>query len=367
MKGIKKQPDGSWRVYGMVRGVPFYKRFTRAYTLGDVKAWRDAKMTELRTGVKVIEDDGGGFSTDAKEYKKLVSGMISIGDRERHIDEWAAIFGSQRRDTITPFQIRRALEAKRKAGKAASTVNHFRTALLHFFTTMNGRSGANPVKDVPPYPEHSDEVIRAHDYGTIYRLLALMPPSKTRTRLRLIAWTGWPHAQVMKLKADDIDFAAARVRVSRRRKGKGVAGRWLPIVLPQTKTALEAFVRDDCFGDFSQPSMRKSLLLAAEKYRARYGRTVTITPYHLRHSFGTLLALYIEDERALQELLLCSLKQVRRYTAAATDPRVRSALEAVAKPVATGAAFGKLRAAVAGKNGKNFRDTGGNAGIRRTS
>src|SRR5690606_40877729 len=136
-------------------------------------------------------------------------------------------------------------EAKRVAGKAPSTINHFRTALLHFFTVMNGKSGANPVKDVPPYAEHSDGIIRAHDYGTIYRLLALMRPSKTRTRLRLMAWTGWPHTQVMNLRPEDIDFAHARVRVSRRRKGKGAAARWLPSALPQTRAALERFLEDD--------------------------------------------------------------------------------------------------------------------------
>lgn len=364
MKGIRQQPNGSWRVYGRVKGEPFWGRFPKSHSFADVKAWREAKIVEMRTGVKVLDDDSpSGFASDAKEYLKLVKGMASIEDRERHIDEWVAILGQQRRETITPFQIRKALEAKRRQKKAASTVNHFRTALLHFFTVMNGKSGANPVKDVPPYPEHSDEVIRAHDYGTIYRLLALMEPSKTRTRLRLIAWTGWPHAQVMRLKAEDIDFAGQRVRVTRRRKGKGVAGRWLPIVLPQTKAALEAFVKDDCFGEFSQPSMRKSLLLAAGKLTARRrklrkGKAVPalrITPYHLRHSFGTLLALFIEDERALQELLLCSPKQVRRYTAAATDPRVRAALEKVLAPMKSGEAFKKMKGAVSGNFG-NFPD-----------
>lgn len=385
MKGIRQQPNGAWRVYGSVKGDKFFKRFPARYSLREVQVWRRAKVTQLETGVVVIPDDAepGGFTTDAHDYLaivgpvkdpktgKKVGGMPSYEDRARDIRAWCEVFGHQQRETITPFQIRRALEAKLKQGRAPSTVNHFRTALLHFFTTMNGKSGANPVKDVPPSIEHSDGLIRAHDYGTIYRLLALMRPSKTRTRLRLIAWTGWPHAQIMRLTPNDIDFVRARVWVSRRKKGKGVAGRWLPIVLPQTKAALERFIADDCFGAFSQPSMRKSLLLASahlqtHQRRLRNGAGVlptAITPYHLRHTFGTLLALYIEDERALQELLLCSLKQVRRYTAAATDPRVRSALEKVIVPMQTGEAGRKLKAAVAGNFGNFQGDTGVKRGI----
>jgi integrase len=139
--------------------------------------------------------------------------------------------------------------------------------------------------------------------------------------------------------------------------------------LPQTRSALKRFVEEDCFGSFSQPSMRKSLLLAADKLRAHQARLrgdrparTAITPYHLRHTFGTLLALYVEDERALQELLLCSLKQVRRYTAAATDPRVRVALEKVADPLKSGEAGRKLKAAVAGNFG-NFSGKTGATGV----
>jgi integrase len=208
-----------------------------------------------------------------------------------------------------------------------------------------------PVRDVPVYDEgDDDEVFRSLDYGLIYRLIALVEKdSQTRARLRLMAWTGWPHAIMMRLRPEDVDAKQRRVYVRRRRKGKGMKGRWLPL-LPPAWTALEEFMRLECWGTFSQPSMRKSLLRAAEKLTAHRRQLhpgappIVVTPYHLRHSFGTLVALIVKDERALEELLMT--EKIRRYTEAATSPRLSGAIATLGQPLEREGALGTLRQAV---------------------
>ena len=324
---------------------------------------------------------GDTFLSDARAYLELVRDMPSFTDRKRDIEAWAEVFGRRPRATVTAREIQLQLDRWKRNGRAdgrpmsPSTLNHRRTALMHLYTRLDGRSAANPVKDVPPYDEgDDDEVFRSLDYGLIYRLLALVEKgSQTRARLRLMAWTGWPHAIMMRLRPEDIDPGQRRVYIRRRRKGKGMKGRWIPL-LPPAWRALEEFIRLNCWGTFSQPSMRKSLLRAAEKLTAHRRRfdpaapAIVVTPYHLRHSFGTLAALIVRDDRALEELLMT--KKIRRYTEAATSPRLSGAIATLASALQDSAALSSHRSAVGAAllprgNFGNFPD--GNRGKARDS
>jgi integrase len=82
--------------------------------------------------------------------------------------------------------------------------------------------------------------------------------------------------------------------------------------------------------------MWKSFGLALAKLNARratHGHPpIDAHPYDLRHSFGTMVAERTEDDRALQELMIhSSAAQSRRYTERATQRRVATAIEQVAK------------------------------------
>jgi integrase len=185
-------------------------------------------------------------------------------------------------------------------------------------------------------------------YEAIAALLDAMSESVTRARLELMAWTGWPPAQIAKLTPADIRWDDA-VFIQARRKGKGAAGVWLPL-LPQAWTALREYKRLGAWGKYSTSSARKSLRVAAKRARralcaqvkagtldrptakARRRELLDVTPYQLRHSFLTLVARITQDDRAVMVLAQhADIRQTHRYTEATADPRAASALQEVAK------------------------------------
>lgn len=332
VRGIRRTPTG-WQAYVRVGGKLYAKRYPPDTLISTMKAWREDRRVSARTGVALPSlSDTPTFADDVVRYFEIIGQkMPSLPERKHHLAEWSTVFAGRYRRTITPQEIRAQLERWRGA-HADSTVNRYRTALMSLYTVLDGKSAANPVRDVPRYHEGEGEP-RAQSYGTIYRLLALIRPSKTRARLRVLAWTGWPHAQLKRLKPEHLNWQAQRAYVTPRRKGKGGTGRWLPL-LPAAVTALKDFDRWNAWGSFSHSAMHSALQRAVVKLNARrdeYGhRAITMRPYDLRHSFGTMMARLIRDERALQELMLHSTPmQTRRYTEAAVNYRVDQAMQDV--------------------------------------
>lgn len=257
------------------------------------------------------------------DYLASVTAMPSYVDRELHMHEWRDHFSGRVPNNIKPMEIRARLHALRQT-LAASSCNKRRTALMHFYTVTNGKSGYNPVRDVPKFEEESEP--RDQSLWTLYRILALMRPSQTRARLRVMVWTGWPHAQLKRLKPTHLDLEHAKAFVTPRRKGKGRKGVWLPL-LPGAVRALREFIKEDCFGPFSNSAMHSSFARAVAKLNARRGTRIDAHPYDIRHSFGTWVADHITDERALQELMMhATAAQSRRYTQRSTEKRVTTAV-----------------------------------------
>lgn len=296
------------------------------------REWLANARASVQLKQPLPESTGPTFEDDAVTYLDAVTSLASYADRVRHITAWAAAFKGRSRNTIAPLEIRTQLERWRTT-LSANTCNNIRTALMSFYTRLNGKSGYNPVRDVERYRDEPEP--RAQRPITIYRILALMGRSRTRARLRVILATGWPHAQIERLQPAHLDLTHARAYVTPRRKGKGRKGVWLPL-LPEAVAALTEFVQLDCFTKKGQPafsrgSMRKSFRVALAKLNARrtvYGHLpLEMRVYDLRHTFGTALAHRITDERALQELMMHSTtEQTRRYTEAATQGRVERAL-----------------------------------------
>lgn len=323
MKGVRADAH-SLQAFVKVRGIFRSKRFPHGTPDRELSLWRDETRLRLLGRIAPQPVTGDTLSVDVRRYLRAVRQMPTYTWRENDLYLWTSVLGHRVRSSIASVEIRTQLERWRKK-YAASTVNHRRTALMHLWTVLDGKSAPNPVKDVPRYRE-TQRPPRALSPKIIAKLLAAMPASLTKARLTLMAWTGWPHAQIMRLEPSDIDWNRA-VYIRPRQKGGGVAGRWLPL-LPQAWAALRAFKRAGAWGTFSTSAMRTSLRLAASKVDPK----LDITPYDLRHSFLTLVALAGKDDRAVSALGLHSDPRMsRRYTEASVDPRVANALTAVAK------------------------------------
>jgi integrase len=323
--GIRKTAKG-WHVYVSVHGRQYAKRWPADTALSTMKAWREQQRAKVRYGVEPPK--AGRFELDVTDYLASVASMPSVADRRLHMREWAAHFVGRDKNAVTALEIRTRLEALVKAGYAASSVNKRRTALMSFYTALNGKSGYNPVRDVAKYEEAAEP--RSVHPLTFLRVLACMPPSATRARLHVLLTTGWPHTQLAKLKPEHLDLEKNRAYVTPRRKGKGTAGRWLPL-LPSAVAALKVLKQWDAFGEFSRSAMHSAFARGLEKLNAHRARLklppLALRPYDARHTFGTMLAERLQDDRAIQELMLHSrAEQTRRYTDRATSQRVRQAV-----------------------------------------
>ena len=330
--GIRRDGD-SLQAYVHVRGQTHAKRFPLDTPVTVLRAWRETRRVGILHDVPDLTSRPT-LALDAQAYLKLVTGMASYADRAYRIQQWVKALGGRPRASITARDIRAQLERWRLVGRndgrglSNASLNQRRTALMHLYTVLDGKGAANPVKDVPPYVEDSGDVVRAQPWRLLYRLLARMDRDcKTRARLRLMLWTGWPHTQIRQLQPGDIDWARQWVRISRRRKGKGARARWLPL-LPPAVTALERFVAVKAWGAFSPSSMHSMLARAVadeNAWRALHDRPALpkIRPYDFRHSAAAFLASRITDERVISEMLLTAQ---RRYTEAATAVRLETAI-----------------------------------------
>ena len=328
---IRQTPFG-FQAYFKHRG-RFYSK--RSKSRAELEHWlkRERVLLEFPdlTPAAPVVPQAPRIEDDIERYLGSVLTMPSIADRTLHMQEWAKAFRGRDRNTITPLEIKTRLEQLR-ARLSESSCNKRRTALMAFFTALNGKSGYNPVRDVPKY--HEDEAPRSRHPVTILRVLSFMGPTKTRARLRVILATGWPHKQVKSLKAEHrVYWKQGRAFVTPRRKGKGHRGVWLPL-LPAAIRALEEFHQADAYGEFSNSAMHKAFRLALGKLNAHRARLrlppLTIRPYDLRHTFLTFIAKRTKDDRVVQELGLHSRpEQSQRYSREATEMRVADALAAI--------------------------------------
>jgi integrase len=342
--GIVKTKLG-WRAFKRVNGKLYSKRFPPDTPIETMKLWRKGKEVAIKTGERIAAIDAAkepAFEDDAERYLDSVRSMPSFSDRALHMREWAAHFQGRPRNSITAIEIKTRLEGLIADGYAPMSVNNRRVALQSFYVALNGKGGVNPARDVPNYGVDLGAP-RGKSFGLVYRILACMGESKTRARLRVMLWTGLPHRQLTQLRPEHVDLKHARVWITPRRKGKNArqvrAGRWMPL-LPGAVAALREFHTLDCYcaegKRFSNSSIHSAFARALAKlnaHRAKLGLpAVTMRPYDLRHSFGTMLAERVKDDRAIQELMLHSdIRMTRRYTEAATSQRVASALASIAQ------------------------------------
>jgi site-specific recombinase XerC len=338
--GLYQLPTGAFRAVACIsRTQRTEKRFPKGTPERTMTRWQETARAELR---RLPTATKGSLLADLEDaYLPAVAGMPTVKERERHLRMWAAQLGERRRrETVTGPEIRAALERWRLAGGAAGTCNRARTALMHFYSVLDGKAGRNPVRDVATYrePRHPPRDI---DYPTFERLLAAMPDrgqglrgvprsevSQTKARLRVIAYTGLPHAQVKAIEPAHIRWAERALYVPGREKGEGTADRWLPLSRAGV-AALATFADAKAWGPFSTSAMHSSFQRAAKAI----GRP-DLRPYDLRHLFGTQVLASSRNRAATRDLLLhTSDVTTARYTSGAISLELRAAIDAFDRDV----------------------------------
>lgn len=326
-RGIRQTGSG-WQAYVRIAGEFRSKHFPPTTPLVELRRWRE---TQKARALLQLPDPtaGASFALDVDRYLDVVAGMITFSDRARHIKAWLAALGPRcDRVKLTGLEIREVLERWRRAGLSAGSLNLRRTALMHLFTVLDGKAAPNPVRDVPRYPEpaprwhlpsakHADKAIAAVSRDRL---------NKSRVRLTLLRWTGWPSAQVKRLTPDALDLKRFRVRLTGRKKGRGTPDVWMPI-LPQAVKALKAFRQAGAFGPFSNSSLHKALRMGCKRAKVTPFRV-----YDLRHLFLTEAALAVRDDRVVAALGMHRDSRITaRYTEQSVDPRLAAGMKRLAK------------------------------------
>ena len=171
------RPDGStvgFRVYVRVpdpvtgKSRKIGKRFPPGTALEVLAAYRDAAAIAASDS----DGDATGFTADARRYLALkdVQAMPAIKSRTFEIETWIGIFGDTPREAIEKNAINDALHTLKESGYANSTCNKFRTALMSLWTTLDGRSAANPVRDAVVFQE-ADLIPRGQSYELLTMIL----------------------------------------------------------------------------------------------------------------------------------------------------------------------------------------------------
>lgn len=314
------------RAYVRIKGKLVPKRF-KSTAIVEATSWR--KQMKAKDILKIVPfgaSDGSTLRQDVDEYLKAVPSMITFKERKTHLEQWIAVFGADTpRKTITHIKIRQQLETWKAEGYSASWLNHRRTALMHLWSVLDGKRAPNPAADVPRQSEPEPEAV-PFTFAHVRKVLKVMPDSDSKVRLEVIAWTGWPHAQVMAIEPADLAKLSQHVAYRRpRRKGKGVEGGWVPLIR-EAKAALMKFKQRKLYGKFSQSTLRRQWLFYCEK-----AKITPFTPYKLRHIFGGVATKAANrDERAVAEMMAhTDIRQTRRYTKATVDPKLVAVTKAM--------------------------------------
>lgn len=299
------------------------KRYPLTATLTEMKQWRESQRVQHREAPKAPVARGT-LAADIQRYLKLVATMPSIADRTRDLEEWRRVLGMRPRHQLTREDFQLQLQAWRLHGKAgrplaASTVNHRRTALMHVYTTLDGKGAPNPLREIAPFPEPPAEP-RDLGLATAKRLLQAMPATKTRARVKVLAWTGIRgNSELGKMKPEHVDLKAGVCWVPTGKKGRP---RQLVLNRPGI-AAWREFIKVQAWGPYSRASLRNSFLRAAKKLQLLDRRP---RPYDLRHTIATALLKAGADLADVQAHLGHTSPRMTRRYAPYQPAKLRTAL-----------------------------------------
>jgi site-specific recombinase XerD len=349
-RGIYRDAKG-FEAMIMVAGQQRTQRFPFGTGIKEMEEWLFQQKTEirenLRTGtVSPTAPKRGTLAADARAYlgKDDVREMPSFSDRERHINWWVEQLGHRKRSRITSDDVQHALNTLK--GKAGNTRNHYRTALRHLYTRLDGKHAYNPAAETKKAHDDSaeDPKGRAIDPVALGRIIHRVEPrSLTRARLALFATCGITNIEMSRLTKRSFVFEpdqSGHVTVPARHKGQGSNARTIPFMTLHAWLAAKAFVRtyerERAWGKvFSNSSLNTSFHRAADHVRDWYREhgidedqierwiLPDARPYDLRHTFATYVAANTQDDTVAQYLLgHKSVATTQRYTRKSIPDRI---------------------------------------------
>lgn len=311
---------GGWQAYTQIHGKTRSKSFHRDTPTETMRAWVKAQRDRHAT----VKDTAGSFGAEIQDYLPRVTALVSYKQRAAHLELWAKALGRDRpRQSIKTTEIDQVIQRWLLSGLSDRTVRKRRMSLLSMWNMLDGKEGPNPVRASQCPREPKDEA-RGLDYPTIARLLDSLAPSPTKTRMRVMAWTGLPPGMIGKIQPGDIDFRTKTLRVRPRRKGAGVEARTLPL-LPQAVDALTQFDRERIYGPFPHNTLNALFHRACLKQDPPL---VGYRVYDLRHSFGTMLYTVTKDLATVSRFLMhASVSMSQRYAMGAMRDVDRAAAD----------------------------------------
>jgi integrase len=324
--GIRKTVSG-WQVYLKRDGQMLSKHFPAATDIRELRRWREQQIGRRMANVAPLLVGVPTFAEDVRRYLELITGLVTYQNRVGWLRAWQQALGHDTvRADVTAFDIRRVLEQWRRKGLKPATLNLRLAVLRHLYTTLDGKSAPNPVRDVQPYADPFKRW-QLPAWPDALAAVEAIPSAVTRQRLRVFLWTGLPPSQLKQLRPAHFHPEQQRLDVPGRKKGAGTPDTTLPL-LPQAVTALTEFFAHAAYkGTWHNSTLGRGLTAGCI--------ATNITPfrvYALRHIFGTMVATIVKDDRAVAALLQhASLQMTQRYTASSVAPRVQSAMDAVRK------------------------------------
>lgn len=308
----------------------------------------------------------GTFTAAVVAYLATLTGAHKR-DTSARLSHWVAVFGTRALNDIQPIEIRQQLALWRTEPTGArarpfspQTLRHQRRVLASVYTSANGKSGYNPVREVEPIRVRYTDP-RGVDYALIEYILKLIPdrgrPLKgqarprinhSKIRLRVMAYTGIPPALLRRIAAKDVDLVHGTVLIPQRAKGRGVEAGRVRLV-PQAIEAWRTFAAAKLWGGFSVRALggvwRRAVDRARRAWDAQEAKAGTFRPwpapadfraYDLRHSFGTWALAVTGDLAATGELLRhANPATTKRYTLGAVSARVDAAIAKMSAPGST--------------------------------
>lgn len=336
--GLSRDGTG-YRITAKVYGEQ-YERRAKPAPNPDQREEYEAKLAALRASwIDSLKATGrratAGTLTAAiqQHLSTLPKHSTRRNNAEWNLEPWKALYGDFKMKEITSLLIQRTLSTWQADGYAASTINHRRQELSNVFTTINGKSGANPVRDTARLPEVYDEP-RGFPQLIVRLILKQIPDGPHKRRLRVLATTGLPPAQIVRLQRHDFNAKAATLFVRPRRKGAGVKGKTLPLT-QRAVSALRDYFALELKG-WSQVRTRDAFKAGVAAAQAVWEACRPDEPwpappdlvvYDLRHAFLTYAYTTTRDLRAVAELgLHADLKTTQRYAEAAVSETARKAV-----------------------------------------
>ena len=300
------------------------KRFALDTPKATIRGWQEETRAARR------RDSGNGQAgtiaemIDAYLSRPDVKAKVSYGELQRSLMRWNARLGtvhSHARDSEIARHalveaVRAALEARSRE-TCPNTANHDRAILGACWTAQRGMQAWNPVKDVPAFRLETPKV-RGVSLEDVDRIVSALPPTPDAARIRLLAHTGLPPAQIGRLCPDDLDILAGTIRVPARHKGAGASARTLPLTARGKEAAIR-FVQVGVYG--AVPTLRLTRLFAKT---VRGLRISNVRLYDLRHAFAARLYVSTKGNREVVAQFLCHAPGSK-----VTDRYVQSGVSAV--------------------------------------